>query len=154
MAAACSRAASRRPHCPLGPPPSNHEDAANYTHYRTRFASVAENAGVNSGSGTAMFYSFVDGLTHFLMWDTEAFWSQPLDSQTAMINWITADLAAANAARATVPWVVRAASDRAHVDEGGARRGARTRRMHYPRSPRLFPSPFLAVVRTQGAVDG
>lgn len=84
----------------------NHEDGSNYTHWKTRFASTAENAGVNSGSGTNMFYSFVDGLTHFLMWDSEAFWSQPVDSQTAMINWITADIAAANADRATVPWLI------------------------------------------------
>ena len=82
------------------------ESAANYTHYRTRFASVAENAGANSGSGTAMFYSFDDGLAHFLLWDTEAFWSQPADSQLAMVNWIKADLAKANANRAAVPWVI------------------------------------------------
>jgi len=51
--------------------PGNHESAANYTHFKMRFASVAENAGVNSGSGTNMFFSFNDGLIHFVMWDSE-----------------------------------------------------------------------------------
>jgi hypothetical protein len=73
----------------------NHESANNYTHYKMRFASIAENAGVRSGSFTNMFYSFDSGLAHHVMWDTEAFWSQPLDSQTAMINWLRADLAKA-----------------------------------------------------------
>ena len=86
--------------------PGNHESATNYTHYKMRFASVAENAGANSGSGTNMFYSFNDGLTHFVMWDSEAYWSQPKDSQTAMENWLRADLAAANADRAAHPWVI------------------------------------------------
>ena len=62
------------PHCPTRPlPPSlqipgNHESANNFTHYKTRFASVAEVAGAHSGSGTNMYYSVVDGLTHFLFW--------------------------------------------------------------------------------------
>ncbi len=79
---------------------------SNFTHYRTRFASVAENAGARSRSNTNMFYSLDDGLTHFIFWDSEAFWAQPVDSQTAMLNWLRADLAAANANRAAVPWVV------------------------------------------------
>jgi hypothetical protein len=53
--------------------PGNHESASNYTHYKMRFASVAENAGANSGSSTNMFYSFNDGLAHFVMWDSEAY---------------------------------------------------------------------------------
>ncbi len=84
----------------------NHEVGSNYSHYRTRFASIATNAGANSGSFTNMFYSLDDGLTHFIFWDSEAFWSQPVDSQTAMVNWLRADLAAANANRAAVPWVI------------------------------------------------
>ena len=86
--------------------PGNHEVGSNYSHYRTRFASIATNAGANSGSFTNMFYSLDDGLTHFIFWDSEAFWSQPVDSQTAMVNWLRADLAAANANRAAVPWVI------------------------------------------------
>lgn len=86
--------------------PGNHEVGTNYTHYRTRFSAIAENAGVNSGSGTNMFYSLDDGLTHFVFWDSEAYWSQPVDSQTAMMNWLKADLVKANANRATVPWII------------------------------------------------
>jgi hypothetical protein len=85
---------------------SNHESAQNYTHYKARFQSIADNAGKNSGSGTAMFYSLNEGLAHFVFWDSEAYWSQPVDSQVAMINWLTADLAAANKNRDTVPWVI------------------------------------------------
>ncbi len=80
--------------------------ANNFSHYKMRFASIAENAGVNSGSGTNMYYSLDDGLTHFIFWDSEAFWAQPLDSQTSMINWLKADLAKANANRAAVPWII------------------------------------------------
>jgi hypothetical protein len=36
-----------------------------------RFASIAENAGRLSGSGTNMFYSLNDGLTHFIFWVRE-----------------------------------------------------------------------------------
>jgi len=67
---------------------------------------VAANAGVNSQSGTNMYYSVDEGLAHFIFWDSEAFWAQPADSQTAMVNWLKADLAAANANRAAVPWVI------------------------------------------------
>lgn len=67
---------------------------------------MGENAGVNSGSGTQMFYSFDEQLVHFVMWDSEAFWSQPVDSQTSMVNWLIADLAKANANRGVVPWVI------------------------------------------------
>ena len=84
----------------------NHEVAGNFTHYKMRFAAIAENAGSSSLSGTAMFYSFDDGLAHFVMWDSEAYWAQPVDSQTAMENWLRADLAAANANREAVPWVI------------------------------------------------
>ena len=48
--------------------PGNHESANNFTHYKTRFASIAEVAGKESGSGTNMYYSVVDGLTHFIFW--------------------------------------------------------------------------------------
>lgn len=86
--------------------PGNHEDFQNFSQYRMRFAAVAENAGVNSGSGSAMFYSFDDGLAHFVMWNSEAWWAQSADSQQAMLNWLAADLAAANSRRSTVPWLI------------------------------------------------
>lgn len=39
--------------------PGNHEVANSFEHYRMRFSSIAENAGKNSGSQTAMYYSCV-----------------------------------------------------------------------------------------------
>ena len=71
-----------------------------------RFASWGENAGKRSGSGTSMFYSFDQGLVHFVFWNSEAWWAQPVDAQSRMMNWLVADLATANANRASVPWIV------------------------------------------------
>ena len=67
--------------CALTPPrppypPEDHEVANNYTHYKQRFASVAENAGARSNSNTAMYYSLDAGLVHYIFWDSEAYWSQ------------------------------------------------------------------------------
>ena len=106
VALVAPRGAARSPPARPAHAPPLAESAANYTHYKMRFASVAENAGANSGSNTNMFYSFNDGLVHFVMWDSEAYWSQPRDSQVAMENWLRADLAAANADRAAHPWVI------------------------------------------------
>lgn len=53
-----------------------------------------------------MHYSFDAGLVHYVLWDSEVYWSQPVDSQTTMVNWLRADLAAANANRAAVPWII------------------------------------------------
>lgn len=53
--------------------PGNHEaDAdASFTQYQSRWAGVATTAGAASGSGTALYYSYNDGLTHFVVIDTE-----------------------------------------------------------------------------------
>jgi hypothetical protein len=95
----------------------NHEDASNFTHYKMRFAGWGENAGKNSGSGSSMFYSLDEGLVHFVFWNSEAWWAQPVDSQTRMMNWLVADLAAANANRASVPWIVSLAHKAFDMDD-------------------------------------
>jgi hypothetical protein len=97
--------------------PGNHEVGSNYSHYKTRFASVAENAGVNSLSGTNMHYSLDDGLVHYIFWDSEVFWSQPLDSQTTMVNWLRDDLTKANKNRASVPWIIALAHKTWYMDD-------------------------------------
>jgi hypothetical protein len=56
-------------------------------------------------------------LTHFIFWDSEAYWSQPVDSQTAMMNWLKGDLVKANANRATVPWVIALAHKTWFMDD-------------------------------------
>ena len=91
---------------PPPPPLFSHEASSNFSQYKMRFASVAENAGAASGSNSAMFYSFDEGLVHFVLWDSEAWWAQPAESQATMLAWLRADLAAANANRAAVPWLV------------------------------------------------
>lgn len=93
------------------------EDYENFTHYKARLASIAQQAGVNSGSGTNMFYSFDHGNAHFVLWDSEAWWAQSADSQQAMINWLQADLAKANANRAAVPWVISLAHKAWYMDD-------------------------------------
>jgi len=59
-------------HAPSPPSLKNHESGNNYTHYKQRFASIAENAGTRSASYTNMYYSFDHGLAHYIMWDSEA----------------------------------------------------------------------------------
>jgi hypothetical protein len=78
--------------------------------------SIAENAGKNSGSNTNMFYSYDKNNIHFVFWNSEAFWAQPVASQEAMMNWLEADLAKANANRANVPWVVSLAHKYYYMD--------------------------------------
>lgn len=77
-----------------------------FLQYQARFQAVADNAGANSGSRSAMFYSLDIGLAHWVMVNTEAWWARPAAEQAAMMAWLKADLAAANANRAAVPWVI------------------------------------------------
>lgn len=66
---------------------------------------MAANAGANSGSGSAIYYSFDVGLVHWVAISTEVFWSQQ-GAAEAQLNWLKADLVKANANRAKVPWIV------------------------------------------------
>jgi acid phosphatase type 7 len=92
--------------------PGNHEDMGEtYLHYQSRFRSIGDNAGTNSGSGgTNLFYSFdipdpISGLsTHYLSFSSEMWWSGTPAQQAAEIAFITADLAKVD--RAKTPWVV------------------------------------------------
>ena len=53
---------------------------------------------------------WLQGLVHWIFWNTEAWWSgiSPAE-QAAMLQWMEADLAKANANRAAVPWIISSA---------------------------------------------
>ena len=77
----------------------------NFTEYRTRFHSVTLNAGANSGSNNNLYYSFTQGLTHFIVFSAEAYaHSQSADFLANQLAFMKADLAAVD--RSTTPWVV------------------------------------------------
>jgi len=108
---------------PLFPAPGNHEARFNYSHYINRYAGLAANAGYNSGSGTALYYSIDIGLAHFLFFSTEAYWSQTgiIDSQ---LNWLKNDLIKANANRENIPWLVAIGHKAWNMDNNGECGGA------------------------------
>jgi hypothetical protein len=53
----------------------------------------------------SMYYSFTVGTAHFVMFNTET-WIDTADVDPAQVNWMTADLQAANANRENVPWII------------------------------------------------
>lgn len=78
-----------------------------------RFDGMRAGAGNASGSGTAFYYSFDLGLVHYVAIDTELFaygkeTARSLSPVTraTQLAWLEQDLAAADANRAEVPWVV------------------------------------------------
>ena len=80
--------------------------AGNFSEYNARFRSVALlGAGARSGTNTARYYSFNQGLTHFLVYTAEAYTyhsgAQFIANQLAFME---ADLAAVD--RTVTPWVV------------------------------------------------
>ena len=63
------------------------------------------NAGANSGSGNNLYYSFSQGLTHFIVFSAEAYaHSQSAAFLANQLSFMKADLAAVN--RSATPWVV------------------------------------------------
>jgi hypothetical protein len=90
---------------------------ANYTHYQRRFASVADNAAKNSGAGSNLYWSIDIGLTHWIFWDSESWWSSSIGEQQSQLNWLQQDLAKANANRANVPWIVAGAHKLWYMDD-------------------------------------
>lgn len=79
--------------------------AGNFTEYRTRFHAVTLNAGANSGSSNNLFYSFTQGLTHFVVFSAEAYaHSVSADFLANQLAFMKKDLAAVD--RSKTPWVV------------------------------------------------
>jgi hypothetical protein len=85
--------------------PGNHEADGDgtFTQYQSRWAGVAATAGQSSGSGTVLYYSYDDGLTHFVVIDTEQYYYDP-DGVAAQYAWLEADLAKVD--RAVTPWLI------------------------------------------------
>lgn len=82
---------------PVQPACGNHEAAANFSEFQVRHSGVA----AHSNTGNALFYSFNNGLVHYLVFNSETYINGGIE---AMLNFMTADLAAVD--RATTPWVV------------------------------------------------
>lgn len=93
---------------PVQPAPGNHEEKGNFSQFLGRFDGVGKlGAGKASGSDTALWYSFDQGLAHFLSFDTEAYaYYQDPGQQQRQLNFIEQDLLKANANRDKYPWVV------------------------------------------------
>lgn len=90
--------ASRIPYMVM---PGNHEHRGNFSHYSAIFRMPR-----NSASGdTNFFYSFNIGKGHFICINSEAYFYLSQESITTQYHWLEADLAAAEANRALVPWV-------------------------------------------------
>ncbi len=85
--------------------PGNHEADADssFTQYQTRWAGIAATAGRTSGSNSVLYYSYNDGLTHFVVIDTEQFYYDPT-GVTAQYTWLEADLASVD--RSVTPWII------------------------------------------------
>lgn len=95
-------AASRLPYMVA---PGNHEWHANFSHYRALFSMPHRQQGSN------LFYSFDVGPLHVLLYNTEVFFWPDLfgkAQQRAQHEWMEADLRAANANRASTPWILAA----------------------------------------------
>eukprot|EP01052_Picozoa_sp_SAG31_P023348 SAG31_NODE_1919_length_6920_cov_5.391731_2_plen_395_part_00 len=91
----------------------NHESFQNYAHYTERFRHMPANSTgkVLTGNGEAMnnwWYSFDDGLVHFVAVSTELYFhpERLVDGVRRQFAWLEADLARANARRDRIPWIV------------------------------------------------
>lgn len=77
----------------------------NFTQYRARMHAVELGAGKVSGSGNAIYYSFNQGLTHFIVFSAEAYaYNSGPEFLAAQLAFMSADLAAVD--RSVTPWVV------------------------------------------------
>jgi hypothetical protein len=77
----------------------------NFTEYRARFKSVEYGAGAVSGSGSNIFYSFNQGLVHYIGFSAEAYAYRSGQELIAhQLAFVKADLASVD--RSVTPWVV------------------------------------------------
>eukprot|EP01006_Ploeotia_vitrea_P032202 TRINITY_DN64461_c0_g1_i1.p1 TRINITY_DN64461_c0_g1~~TRINITY_DN64461_c0_g1_i1.p1 ORF type:complete len:506 (+),score=250.15 TRINITY_DN64461_c0_g1_i1:239-1756(+) len=82
--------------------PGNHEIWEGFASYKHRFQMPGAET---RGSPGNMYYSFDAGLVHVIGYSTESVIDTPWISPD-QVAWLQADLAAANANRANVPWIV------------------------------------------------
>lgn len=82
------------------------QNAQNFTQYKARMRATAQfGAGKTSGTNTARYYSFNQGLTHFLVYSAEAYLYARDEAFLAnQLAFMKADLAAVD--RTVTPWVV------------------------------------------------
>lgn len=107
----------------------NHERGDNFTEYNQRFKAIETLAGKRSGSNSNHYYSFNVGLIHYIMISTEVY-SYPTEAAVGpspftaqeQLDWLEADLAAANeaSARDQTPWIVLMAHRPWYTVEKGA----------------------------------
>lgn len=103
---------------PVMPAVGNHEDCgecpgvpeipdsySNYSQYKVRLHSVSLYAGANAGTNNNIYYSFNQGITHFLVFSAEAYlYAVDPGFIANQLAFMKADLAAVN--RSITPWVV------------------------------------------------
>ena len=99
---------------PYMPAVGNHEvhsTKVNGTEYVNRFRAVANHAGKASGSNSNFYYSFNEGLVHYVVVNTEIWrWAEEIEGSplphTAqeMLDWLEKDLERVD--RTVTPWVV------------------------------------------------
>jgi hypothetical protein len=81
------------------------ESALNFTQYKGRFHSVTLHAGANSGSDSNRYYSFNQGLTHYIVLTAEAYlYSRTPAFLANQLAFLKADLAKVD--RSATPWMV------------------------------------------------
>ena len=79
--------------------------AGNFTEYQLRFHATSLYAGARSGSGNNRYYSFNQGMTHFLVFSAEAYvYKRDAGFLANQLAFMAADLAAVD--RSVTPWVV------------------------------------------------
>ena len=93
---------------PMLPVAGNHEAYADdsFAHYKARLAAaraLGENSG-NSGADANRWYSFEEGLVHWICLDTEIFSYGTAAQIAAQKAWLAADIATID--RARTPWVL------------------------------------------------
>jgi len=103
---------------PVMPTDGNHEacgscaaiaelplSGGNFTQYRGRFHAVTLFAGANAGTNSNRYYSFNQGLTHFIAFSAEAYlYARDASFLANQLAFMKADLGAVD--RKVTPWVV------------------------------------------------
>jgi hypothetical protein len=98
-------AAGNHEACPSCPASVDNDSAGNFSEYRARLHSVTLFAGANAGSNSNIYYSFNEGLTHFIVFSAEAYLYARTPAFLAnQLAFMKADLAAVD--RSVTPWVV------------------------------------------------
>jgi hypothetical protein len=83
----------------------NHESRENFAHYTARMEGQRLGAGQRGRSNSARYYSWDQGLVHFIAVDTEFdFYGGTAEEIQAQRDWLRADLAAVD--RRVRPWVI------------------------------------------------